>query len=68
MFPSPNILQHYIEFNTHTITMLEKLLGVESFGGSISRLVHHQAILLAFKVELDLPSIIQIISLAFLGC
>jgi hypothetical protein len=27
MFPSLGILQHYVEFDTHDITMLENLLG-----------------------------------------
>jgi len=27
MFPSPNILQHYVEFDICTITTLEKLFG-----------------------------------------
>jgi hypothetical protein len=33
-------LRHYIEFDTHTIVMLEQLFNVGSFGGSISHLVH----------------------------
>jgi hypothetical protein len=41
MFPSLGILQHYTKFNTHTITMLEKLLGGGSFGGSINHLARH---------------------------
>jgi hypothetical protein len=40
MFPFPSILQHHIEFDTRTITTLEKLLGVGSFGGSIGHLAH----------------------------
>jgi hypothetical protein len=39
VFPSPSILQHYVEFDTHTIATLEKLLGAESFGGFIDHLV-----------------------------
>jgi hypothetical protein len=41
VFPSQGILQDYVEFNTHTIIMLEKLIGVGSFSGSISHLAHH---------------------------
>jgi hypothetical protein len=41
MFPYVGILQHYVELNTFTIIMLEKLLGAGSFGGSISHLAHH---------------------------
>jgi hypothetical protein len=33
MFPSLGISQHDIEFNTHTIIMLESLLGARFFGG-----------------------------------
>jgi hypothetical protein len=40
MFPSPNILQHYIDFNINTIVILEKRLGARSFGGSIDHLAH----------------------------
>jgi hypothetical protein len=38
MFPSPCILQHYVEFDTHIIVTLEKLLSVKSFGGLINHL------------------------------
>jgi hypothetical protein len=38
MFPPPSILRHYPKFNTRTITTLEKLFGVRSFGGSIGHL------------------------------
>jgi hypothetical protein len=38
MFPFPGILQHYIEFNIHTITTLKKLFGAGSFGGFIGHL------------------------------
>jgi len=41
VFPSPSILQHYVEFDTHTIATLEKLLGAQSFGGFIDHLVRH---------------------------
>ncbi len=40
MFPSPNILQHYVKFDIHTIATLEKLFGARSFGGSIGHLIH----------------------------
>jgi hypothetical protein len=38
MFPSPSILQQYIEFNICTITTLEKLFGVKLFGGFLDHL------------------------------
>jgi hypothetical protein len=68
MFPSPSILQHYIEFDIHTIITLEKLLGAGSFGGYINHLTHHQAILLAFLGGLSLCFIIRTTTLTFLGC
>jgi hypothetical protein len=40
IFPSPGILQHYIEFDAYTIAMLEKLLGSKSFGTIVGHLVH----------------------------
>jgi hypothetical protein len=40
MFPSLGILQHYVKFNICTITTLEKLLDVGSFGGSIDHLAY----------------------------
>jgi hypothetical protein len=40
MFPSLGVLQHYVEFDICTITMLEKLFGAGAFGGSIGHLVH----------------------------
>jgi hypothetical protein len=49
MFPYLNILQHYVKFNIHTIIMLEKLLGVGSFGGYIDHLTHCQTIFLLFQ-------------------
>jgi hypothetical protein len=36
MFPFLVILHHYAEFDIHTIIILEKLLGVRSFGGFIN--------------------------------
>jgi hypothetical protein len=48
MFPSPGILQHYIEFDTHTINMLEKLLGGIFLGISISHLARHQTIFFVY--------------------
>jgi hypothetical protein len=41
MFSSLGILQQYAEFDTCTITTLEKLFGVGSFGGFIDHLAHH---------------------------
>jgi hypothetical protein len=43
MFPSLNILQHYVEFDIHSIISLEKLFDVRSFGGFIGHLVCFQA-------------------------
>jgi hypothetical protein len=68
MFPSPSILQHYIEFNICIITMLEKLHGVGFFDGSIGHLVHCQAILPTFSNRFNFISIIWIVAFTFLGC
>jgi hypothetical protein len=40
IFPSPDILQYYVEFNIHTMATLEKLFSEGSFGGSIIHLAH----------------------------
>jgi hypothetical protein len=40
IFVSPSILQHYIEFDSHTMFTLEKLLGTWSFGITMSHLVY----------------------------
>ncbi len=68
MFPFPCILQHYIEFDIHTIIKLEKLLGVKSFHGFINHLLHYEAILLVFSSKLSLSSIVRTIAPTFLGC
>jgi len=36
-------LQHFVEFDTCTIAMLEKLLGARYFGGFIGPLIRHHA-------------------------
>jgi hypothetical protein len=41
MFPTPIILQHYVEFDICTITTKEKLFGTGSFGGFIDHLIRH---------------------------
>jgi hypothetical protein len=58
MFPFLGFLQHYIKFNIHTITMLEKLLGVGFFSGFIDHLPCHHATLLASLSGFDLLSIV----------
>ncbi len=68
MFPSLNILQHYVKFDTYPIVTLEKLLSARSFGGSINHLACYQATLLASSSKLSLPFIVWTIALAFLGC
>jgi hypothetical protein len=45
--------------------MLEKLLGVGSFGGSIGHLVLHQNILPTFSNKLSLPFMVQTTALTF---
>jgi len=68
MFPSPSILQHYVEFDTRTIATLEKLLNVGSFGGSINHLAHCHATLLTSLGGFNLPSIVWTVTLALLPC
>jgi len=48
--------------------MLEKLLGVRSFGASINHLTHHHATFFASSGELGLLSMVLTIAFAFLGC
>jgi hypothetical protein len=67
MFPSLGILQHYVEFDTHTIVMLENLFVGGSFNGFISHLVHRQATLFTSSSEFSLLFVVQSIALAFLG-
>jgi hypothetical protein len=68
MFPSPCVLQHYVEFDIYTITMLEKLFGAGAYGGSIGHLAHHQATFPVSLGGLDLLSVVQIASFMFVGC
>ncbi len=68
MFPFLGILQHYVEFNIHNIVMLEKLIGVRCFGGSIGHLAHCRAILPTSSGRLNLPSMVQTTTPTFLGC
>jgi len=68
MFPSLDILQHYVEFNIHTIITLEKLLGAGSFGGSINHLTCHQATLLTSLGRFGLPYVVWTITPTFLWC
>ncbi len=58
MFPSLDILQHYVKLDTCMIITLEKLIGARSFGGSTNHLAYRQAILLAFLGGLNFPFII----------
>jgi hypothetical protein len=68
MFPSLSILQHYTKFNICTITTLEMLLGVGSFGGFINHLVHRQAIFLVSLGGINFLFVVWAITPAFLGC
>jgi hypothetical protein len=68
VFPSPCILQHYTKFDTCTISMLEKLSGLGSFGTIVGHLVCCQVILPTSSRGLNLPSMVQCIAFTFLGC
>jgi hypothetical protein len=66
VFPFPCILQHYAEFDIHTIATLEKLLGVGSFGDSMNHLACCQAIFV-FSSTLSLPYVVWIVAPYILG-
>jgi hypothetical protein len=63
-----HILQHNGEFDSHTMAMLEKLLGTRYFNITISHLVCHQINLLVFLGGIGLPLMVELLALAFLGC
>jgi hypothetical protein len=58
VFSSPNIIQHYVKFNLHTIVTLEKLLGMGSFGTIMDHLVCHQVILPISLRGISLPLVV----------
>ncbi len=58
VFPSPCILQRYIEFHVHTIVMLEKLLRYGSFGTIVGHLACHQVTLPTSLRGLGLPLVV----------
>jgi hypothetical protein len=68
VFPSLGILQHYVRFNICTITTLEKLFGVRSFGVSITHLICRQTTFPIFSNRFDFFFIIQTIAFTLLGC
>jgi hypothetical protein len=68
VFPSLSIWHHYVEFDIHTIATLEKLLGVGSFGGFISPLVHCQATFPTSLGGFDIFFVIWITTPTCLGC
>jgi hypothetical protein len=68
VFPSLGILQHYTKFDACTIAMLEKLLGLGSFGTTMSHLVDRSVIISTFSRELGLPLVVQLYAFTFLGC
>jgi len=63
-----HILQHYGEFDSHTIAMLEKLLGTKYFNTTMGHLDCHQVSLLVFLGGIGLPLMVKLVALAFLGC
>ncbi len=68
VFPSPDILQCYIEFDVRTIVMLEKLLGSKNFGTIVGHLVCRYVILPIFSKGLGLSLMVQCAAFALLGC
>jgi hypothetical protein len=63
-----HILQHNGEFDSHTMAMLEKLLGTKYFNSTMGHLACHQIILLVFSRGIGLPLMVELVALAFLGC
>jgi hypothetical protein len=68
IFPSPSILQRYTKFDACTITMLEKILGLGSFGTIVGHLAHCQVTFLTSSGGLGFPLVVQCAILAFLKC
>jgi hypothetical protein len=58
IFSSPNIVQHYVKFNLHAITTLEKLLDMRSFDTIMDHLVCHQIILRTSLRGIGLPLLV----------
>lgn len=61
------LLRYYTKFDTRTIIMLKELFGVGFFDGSIDHLIFCQAILLVSLGEFNLPFVVRIVVLTFLG-
>jgi hypothetical protein len=51
MPPFPCILQHYAEFDIHTIVTLEKLFGATSFGSKLVATYLHKQKFVSFLVN-----------------
>lgn len=66
-FPSTN-LQHYVEFDSCTTAMLEKLLGTGSFGITMDHLAYHQVTLPTSSGGFGLPLMVRLVAFAFVGC
>jgi len=67
MLSSLGILQHYVDFYTRTIAMLEKLFSAGSFDGFIDHLACYHITFLASLSGFGLPSVVRIVTLALLG-
>jgi hypothetical protein len=63
-----HILQHNGKFDSHTMAMLEKLLGTRYFNTTTGHLACHQIILVVFTRGIGLPLMVELVALAFLGC
>jgi hypothetical protein len=62
VFPSLGILQHYTKFDACTITMLENLLGLGSFGTTMDHLACRQVTLPTSSGGLGLPLMVRHVS------
>jgi len=67
-FSSPNIVQHYVKFDLHTIVTLEKLLNTRSFSTIIDHLVFRQIILPTSLRGIGFHLVVQFVALVFLRC
>jgi len=67
MLSSLGILQHYVDFYTRTIAMLEKLFSARSFDGLIDHLACYQTTFLVSLSGFGLPFVVRIVTLALLG-
>jgi uncharacterized membrane protein len=62
------ILQHYIKFDSRTMAIMEKLLGMGSFGITMGHLACRYVILPTSLRGLGLPLMVRLVVPTILGC